>query len=341
MKQKITAWLRKNLLFLLAIALSFGILGIFLSTESGLRNFRHALSRFHGIWLVWIAAGVLAGWLLESDVLHLFCRRLNREWTFGRSFYIGMTGLFYSAITPFNMGEPMEIYQMTRLGMDTGAASSIIAVKSLIHHAVTLVYSLVLISFELSYFQTRVSNFSFLTLFGLVTNGVFILSVLLVVFKEKAADTILNVIVRLLDRIGLHKASRKLYRFAQEQLLVFHRCTGLFGKSGFLYACAALLTLAQVTAASLISYFVYRSFGLKGVSAFTMIAADTFVTMVSSFVPLPGSSGGAEGGFYLFFQEFFGEMIVPGITLWRISTYYVNILFGCVVAYAGRRKYRA
>lgn len=186
MKKKIAAWFRKNLLFLITIVLSFGILGVFLSTEYGLKNFKYAVSQFHVIWLIWIAAGVLAGWLLESYVIHLFCRHLEKDWTFGQSFYIGMIGLLYSALTPFNMGEPMEIYKMTKMGMDTGAASSIIAMKSLIHHAVTLFYSLLLISFELSYFQTRVSNFSFLTLFGLITNAAFIIFVFLVIINEKS-----------------------------------------------------------------------------------------------------------------------------------------------------------
>lgn len=340
MKQKIAGWFKKNFLSVFTIALSLGILTAFLSTEYGLKSFKEALSQFHWIWLFWIAAGILTGWLLECYVLHLFCRHLNREWSFGKSFYVGMAGLFYSALTPFNMGEPMEIYLMTKLDMDTGAASSIIAMKSLIHHAVTLFYALILISFELNYFQTRVSNFSFLTLFGLVTNGIFIIFVLLVILNEKAADTILQAIVRLLDKIGFHKSARKLYRFAQEQLLIFHESTERFGRSVSLYFYTVLLTLVQITVASLISYFVYRSFGLKGISVFTMVAADTFVTMVSSFIPLPGSSGGAEGGFYLFFQEFFGSRIVPGITLWRISTYYVNILFGCIVTYVSRKRYK-
>jgi uncharacterized protein (TIRG00374 family) len=100
------------------------------------------------------------------------------------------------------------------------------------------------------------------------------------------------------------------------------------------------LTLIQITIASLISYFVYRSFSLHEISAFTMVAADTFVTMVAAFIPLPGSSGGAEGSFYLFFREFFGASIIPAITLWRFSTYYINIFLGCILVYIGRRRYR-
>jgi len=122
--------------------------------------------------------------------------------------------------------------------------------------------------------------------------------------------------------------------------VVFHDSSKTIGKSNSLYLSAIVLTLVQITIASLISYFVYRSFSLKGESAFTMVAADTFVTMVASFIPLPGSSGGAEGGFYLFFHEFFGAYIIPAITLWRLSTYYVNIFFGSVLVYIGRKKYR-
>ena len=69
---------------------------------------------------------------------------------------------------------------------------------------------------------------------------------------------------------------------------------------------------------------------------FTMLAAQTFVTMVSAFIPLPGSSGGAEGSFYLFFGTFFGPTIIPAILLWRLVTYYANILFGCLTNLVGR-----
>lgn len=338
--RKSLAWMKKNLFSIVTIALSFGILGAFLTTGDGMRNFRYAGERFLKVWLVWIAAGVAAGWLLESLVLHLLCRHIDRGWTFGRSFYVGMVGLFYSALTPFCMGEPMEIYNMSKMGMDAGTASSVIGVKSLVHHAVMLAYSLFLISLRLRYFQTRVSNFSFLTLFGLLTNAVFIAMVLLFILKESAADGVLKAIVRLMDRMGMRRVSHRFYGSVHGQLEAFHDCSRRIGKAGMLYVWASLLTLLQITVASLISYFVYRSFGLRGESVLTMVAADTFVTMVATFIPLPGSSGGMEGGFYLFFQEFFGQAIVPGITLWRLSTYYVNIFFGFFIVAAGKRKYR-
>lgn len=330
----------RNLFTALTLAFCAGVLIYFLRTEEGLKSLRHIFFHLQPVWLVWIAVGILGGWLLEAYVLHLFCHHLDKNWKFGQSFYVGMLGLLYSALTPFNMGEPMEIYNINKMGMDLGTSSSIIAVKSLVHHGVTFVYSLVLISFELNYFQTRVSNFSFITLFGLVTNSIFIFLVLIFMINERLTEAMLHGVARFLDKIRLHRLSEKFYDMVHDELMKFHDSSKLIGRSFQLYFWAISLTLVQITIASLISYFVYRSFGLRGESVFIMVAADTFVTMVASFVPLPGSSGGAEGGFFLFFREFFGSSIIPAITLWRISTYYVNILFGSIFVYFGRKKYR-
>ncbi|WP_242984928.1 hypothetical protein, partial [Clostridium sp. 2-1] len=79
----------------------------------------------------------------------------------------------------------MEIYQMTKLGMKTGIASSVIAVKSLIHHGVTFFYALLLVAFKLQYFQTEVNSFSFIAVFGLITNSIFIFLVMTFMINSK------------------------------------------------------------------------------------------------------------------------------------------------------------
>ena len=339
MQQTCKSWIKKNLFSAITIIFSIGTLAFFMCTESGIKNLRYVLFHLQPIWLLWIVVGVLVGWLLEGYIIHLFCRHLKKGWTFGQSFYVGMIGLFYSAITPFCMCEPMEIYYLTKMEMDAGTASSIVAVKSLVHHAVEFFFSLILISFELSYFQTRVNNFAFITVFGLISNSIFIAFVVICMINEKLTNSLLQTCVRFFEKIKMHKLSKRLSNRVHDELLLFHNGSKKIGKSYPLYFSAIFLTLAQITVASLISYFVYRSFSLKGESVFTMVAGDTFVMMVSTFIPLPGSSGGAEGGFYLFFHAFFGTAIIPAITLWRISTYHVNIIFGGMIAYFGRKKY--
>ena len=72
---------------------------------------------------------------------------------------------------------------------------------------------------------------------------------------------------------------------------------------------------------------IYRSFNLTGANPADMITAQAFVTMVSSFMPLPGGSGAAEGSFYVFFKLFFTENIIKSaILIWRIITYFMNVI---------------
>ena len=63
------------------------------------------------------------------------------------------------------------------------------------------------------------------------------------------------------------------------------------------------------------------SFGHHEVDFFSVMAASAFVQLLSSAVPLPGGTGGAEGGFALFLGHFFGTASTAGYLLWRLITF--------------------
>lgn len=46
------------------------------------------------------------------------------------------------------------------------------------------------------------------------------------------------------------------------------------------------------------------------------------VQMVASAVPLPGGTGGAEGGFVMFYRHMFGSATSAGFLVWRIVTFF-------------------
>ena len=52
------------------------------------------------------------------------------------------------------------------------------------------------------------------------------------------------------------------------------------------------------------------------------LAAGSMVQMVSSAVPLPGGTGGAEGGFLMFYGHMFGRSASAGFLIWRIVTFF-------------------
>lgn len=340
MGSKLLRILKKNLLAILTISISVGVLLYFLFTTDGITSLAHIASSARPEWLLVTLGAMVGGWLLETYVLDVLCKHLYPKWRFFQSFHVAMTGLLYSALTPFATGgQPMQMYSMNKMGMDTGKAGSIVAMKTLVYQAIMVVYAMVMVILRLGYFQRNVSNFSFVTVIGLVTNGAFILGITLFMLSKKSTDRFLRFALRTLYRFHLCRHPVARYKRIHGQMAMFHDSAKTMGTSLSVYLRAGFFTVVQITLAGLIPYFIYRSFNLPvnaDATVLTMLAAQIFVTMVSAFIPLPGSSGGAEGSFYLFFGAFFGPTIIPAILLWRLVTYYANILFGCLTNVLGR-----
>ena len=335
--------LKKNLFPILTISITLGFVLYFLLSNGGVENIGDIFARLRWEWALLAVAAALGTLVLEGFTLNLFCRHVCPWWRFGRSFSIGMTGLFYCAITPFSTGgQPMQIYAMSKMGMDAGKAGSVIAMKTLVYQVVMVLYSLILVSTQLGFFQRNISNFSFVTVIGLLSNSLFIAAVLTFTVSARGTDRALRFCLRSLYRMRLLKHPVQRYHRIHSQLMMFHKSAGVMGRSFRLYFVTAVCTAVQITVNSLVTYFIYRSFSLPPENApmITMVAAQVFVNMVSAFIPLPGASGGAEGSFVIFFNKFFGQDVVPAMFLWRILTYYINILFGGIAtAWGGKRYY--
>lgn len=339
MKKKLLQAIKKNLFGIITAVLSAGILLAFLFSSDVLGSLDRISQNMQYHWLLSAMAAAALAWVLEGAVLNIFCRAVYREWKFHYSFCIGMLGILYSALTPFSTGgQPMQIYSMRRLGMDTGAAGSIIAVKTLVYQVVLVIYSLVMVAWMLPFFQANVSNFSFLTVLGLVCNSIFIFLVLLFCISKRGTDKVLRKAIKILHKFHLCRHPEERYEKIHRELAVFHESSSFLGKSWRLYFSAVIFTVIQIALTCSIPYFIYRSFGFSQQPVSVIIAAQAYVSMVSAFVPLPGASGGAEGSFILFFRTFFTDgTLIPAMVVWRTISYYLNFPVGCICAYAAGR----
>ena len=114
--------------------------------------------------------------------------------------------------------------------MDTGAAGSIIAMKTLVYQVILVLYSLVMVIWKLPFFQTNISGFSFVTILGLLCNSTFIFLVALFCISERLTDSI------------LYKA---IWLFHKLQLSVFHGNSFLLRKSWSIWVSACFLQLSR------------------------------------------------------------------------------------------------
>ena len=113
--------LRKNLFAIITISIAAIVLIAFLFFSDSIESIRKLPDGISWRWML-LALGIAAmNWVLEGFALNLICKLIYPQWRFRYSFCIGMVGILYSALTPFSTGgQPMQIYSMHKLGMDTG-----------------------------------------------------------------------------------------------------------------------------------------------------------------------------------------------------------------------------
>ena len=72
-------------------------------------------------------------------------------------------------------------------------------------------------------------------------------------------------------------------------------------------------------------YFVLRAFG-QPADLITCLACGSMLELLTSAIPLPGGTGGAEGGFAFLFAPMFGSSITAGYVVWRMVEYFLPVL---------------
>jgi len=92
-----------------------------------------------------------------------------------------------------------------------------------------------------------------------------------------------------------------------------------------------VLTAIQLFLYFSITYIIYLGFGLSETDLFTVTACQSFVLMISSFVPLPGALGAAEGSYAAFFGGIFGSFTALSTFIWRFLTFYLPIIIGLCI----------
>ncbi len=291
-------------------------------------------------WIV-VGLGCVVLYLgVETAIQHMLTNKMQKGHSKWNAFKVVMTGQFFNAITPFaSGGQPMQAFLMAKQGLPVGTSISILMTKFIVYQIVLTIYSIVVLVLKLSFFSKNVSHLIYLAIIGFVINfgvvGILIASV----FMKKTIKKLCFFGVNLLAKLHMVKNTYKIKRHIIEQIDLFNSNIQLLTKNLDLLFKVSGLTIMQLTAYFMIPYVIYRAFGLDGTTIFLIISAAAFIVMVSSFIPIPGGSGVAEGSFYLFFSLFFPNNILPtAILCWRLLTFYIPLCVGGIMTIMPDRK---
>ena len=320
---------KKNVFNMIMLILSVSILVYFCISENGLIDLIKNSKEFNKLWLFMAVTCHLLNIFIDTYLIFRFVNTTEKFYSFKNAFKSCMVGQFFSAVTPgASGGQPMQVFSMSKQGIDPGHSTSALVQKFLVYQSTITIYGALAIFLKLHLFNGDVINvMRGLSIFGFCSQAFVIVILLYFSLNKKSASNMLKNIFKLLAKIHIIKNPDEKIKHAEIQLEYFYVNNNRLYRNQALVLETYVLTAIQITCIFVIPYCIYRSFHLYGASIFDMIASQAFVTMVSSFIPLPGGSGAAEGGFLVFFSNFFTEQTIkPAALLWRIITYFFTIL---------------
>ncbi len=284
----------------------------------------------------WIAAAVgcmVVYWLLESAALHVMIKPMYGKQRFADTVRVSMGGQYFNNITPFATGgQPFQAYAMAKQGMPLGVAINSLLSKFIVYQLALVLVSTLLLIFRLGYFQENVPGFTAYVIIGYAIEVGVMLGVLSIAVFHNAVKKVSHWIIRVLYKMHFVKDPDGRTAYIDDELEKFQECFKVMIKDLPTMAVAFCFSVLQLLVFMAIPFAIYKAFSLQGIDLITILAAQSFVMMVSSFIPIPGASVGAESFFYFFFDKFFGDGVGLAMILWRTITFYLTLIVGAVFA---------
>lgn len=325
--------MKKQKLLIILPVLLLGLTGWIIGRNQELPQILIAIQSVQFSYLAF--AGLLMGcyWLINAGILKTLFHTNPMPLTWKDAIQLTMVGQYYSAITPFaSGGQPAQILSMSAKQIPVGRSTSLLMVKFLIYQISVVLYALGFFLWQYQYIRRTLAGGLTWILFGLILNGFLIL---LIVLALKKRDWLEEKLIRL---VAFLSSKKKTFRvdFWNKKIIQsldeYEKSAKEVQATPKLAGSIFILTLLQLSAYFAVSWAIYRSFGLGQIGIIRILALQSLLYMAISFIPTPGNAGASEGGFLVIFQLLFtGATLMPAMLLWRLITYYFNLMIGGLV----------
>lgn len=321
-----------NIASYIIIILSIVVLICYVVFVDGFSELYNVIMNARLRWLFAGAGLLIIYWLLESWILHIASKKLYKKQKFIHTVKTTIIGQYFNCITPSaSGGQPMQAYHMHNCGMPVGNAVGALLLRFVIYQVMLTVYCAIVLILG----GHRIAGKLWLVLIGFVVNAVVVAGLLGLAFAPRLIQKVGKGLVHFLNKLHIIKDKAKFDQLIDVEVEKFCKSMKRSGSDIKSIIKMGIITIFQLTAYFLIPFCVFKALGVA-LNPFWAICASAFVLMVSSFVPLPGAAGGAEGSFLIYFGILLGPAEsakgATAVLLWRILTFYFPILVGAFFA---------
>lgn len=234
------------------------------------------------------------------------------------------SGVFFGNLTPMQAGSvPSQIVRLTRTGLDAGEASATQFTRFIMFQFGVVLFAAIMLAAKLRFFF---ESFGDIVILNLIVFGVHLLELValfVICLCPKLVMAVGNWGIKFLSRHHFIKDEtvKRWSEVVNVQVMEFSQAFKRAASDWPSMLLTLVVTMAQLACLYMIPWFVLNGFGRQG-DFLECLAAGSMVQMVSSAVPLPGGTGGAEGGFFMFYGGMFGSAASAGFIVWRLVTFF-------------------
>lgn len=319
-----------NFISIILILAIFVGLTIYMIYVDGIDNIIQLLKSVDYRWVLGGILILILWFICDTITLHLPLKTMYKDQKFKNSFKVAMIGQLFNNITPFaSGGQPMQAYELSKDGKRVSDSLSAMTMKFIITQTALAIFTTAIILIQFDFLKDLMKDYMWIVVLSFIINFLAIILVLLAGIKKGIIISICKPFIKLGAKLHIVKDKEQTINKFDESVSNFS--TQFKNMKNYPKTIIGIFVSAIIQSMLYysITYFVYRAFGNAGVSYFQIIPAQAILLLIMTFIPTPGSGGGAEGGFLIIFNSIFKQgTINMSILFWRIYTFYLPIIIG-------------
>lgn len=325
---------KKKILSIAYFLLTFLIIIFIAFLDPNIKNIGKAFNHLNIFWISIAFFCMFVFWALDAFILiHATVSMHGTRVGFWKAMKIIIVGQYYNSITPFSSGgPPVQAYYLTKEGVPVGYSSSVFTIKFLLYQTTLVFYCILSMIIKLGYISSKVPQILWFSMAGFIMHITSIILVILIILKKSFVSKASEKIIQLLYKWKFVKNLEKVQTETRSHIDDFHQSASFIKKNVKDVLIICFYTFLEFTVYFGITYFIYRAFGLNTKSFIDIVTIQAFLYLAASFFPTPGGAGASEGGFYVFFKLVFPkELLFLSMLIWRVISYYLNIIAGGII----------
>lgn len=311
------------------------------------KNFNEILESIVNANFMWIFVAIILYFLyllFQAIPFYYFAKIYDKNIKFSFFIYLMIVTNFFNGITPLATGgQPLQVYELHKKGMPTIDASNIVAQHTIVYEFAVVLWMIIAIIINLSLNLFEVNNaLKYAAILGFILNVIFLGSLILISFSNSFNKKMINSIIDFLVKIRLVKNPKPIKEKWENTCNDFYNNSKILLKNKHLLISGIFFLLLAYAFYYAIPFCIIHALHIEcNINIAITIIITCYVFLSSSYLPIPGATGGTEFSFIGYFKNFITDYKLNSLLIiWRFLTYYLPTIIGGIVFNINSIKHR-